>query len=214
MAKKSNWSDDYWLLIMQIYLYKPVGVKPLYNRMMVNLGIELHIHPSVLHEKMQQLANLDTPRIERLWNAYSGNPQKLSRAVKLLREMNGFHDAGAFYDGVDVVETFESDFKPIIPSSPISPVMLILVLDLYFRLTPATMVSATPEIQELARMMKITTTDIIEIMDIYQHCDPYLNRRDVIFSEWLIACQKVWSQYSGDPIKLADFAEELKAYFS
>ena len=98
MAKKSNWSDDYWLLIMQIYLYKPVGVKPLYNRMMVNLGIELHIHPSVLHEKMQQLANLDTPRIERLWNAYSGNPQKLSRAVKLLREMNGFHDAGAFYN--------------------------------------------------------------------------------------------------------------------
>ena len=31
MAKKSNWNDDYWLLVVQLYLRKPVGVKPLYS---------------------------------------------------------------------------------------------------------------------------------------------------------------------------------------
>lgn len=213
MAKKSNWSDDYWLLIMQIYLHKPVGVKPVYNKSLVDLGIELHIHPSELHDRMVQLANLDTPRIERLWEAYSANPKKLTRAVKLLRDMKGFNDAGLFYDGVDIIETFESDFRPILDFSTITPVMLILILDLYFRLTPITMVANTPEIQELGKLMKIKTSDIVEIMDIYQHCDPYLNRSDVVFSEWLMPCQKIWSQYADNPNKLAAYADELKAYF-
>ena len=35
MAKNVKWSDDYWLLLMQIYLQKPVGVKPMFNRKMV-----------------------------------------------------------------------------------------------------------------------------------------------------------------------------------
>ena len=28
MAKDSKWQDEYWLLLMQIYLQKPVGLKP------------------------------------------------------------------------------------------------------------------------------------------------------------------------------------------
>ena len=28
MAKIANWSDDYWLLLLQAYLQKPEGVKP------------------------------------------------------------------------------------------------------------------------------------------------------------------------------------------
>ena len=39
MAKSSTWQDDYWLLLMEIYLQKPVGMKPLYNRQMVELGM-------------------------------------------------------------------------------------------------------------------------------------------------------------------------------
>ena len=36
MAKDFKWQDEYWLLLMQIYLQKPVGVKPMYSRQMVN----------------------------------------------------------------------------------------------------------------------------------------------------------------------------------
>ena len=43
MAKDSKWQDEYWLLLMQIYLQKPVGLKPMYCRQMVNLSLELHL---------------------------------------------------------------------------------------------------------------------------------------------------------------------------
>ena len=67
MAKKEQWQDDYWLLLMQQYLRKPVGIKPTYSRGMVELSLELHIPPQVLHERLGDIARLRTPRIERIW---------------------------------------------------------------------------------------------------------------------------------------------------
>ena len=69
-----NWQDDYWLLLMQLYLRRPAGVKPLYCRPLVELSLELHIPPKQLHARLSQLAALETPRIERLWQEYSRNP--------------------------------------------------------------------------------------------------------------------------------------------
>lgn len=214
MAKNSNWHDDDWLLLMQIYLRKPVGVKPLYSREMVDLALELHIHPQVLATKMQQIAKLETPRIERIWQTYSGNPRKLKRAVSLLREMKGFGRADAFYDGVELNETWEKDWEPLAADKRLTPVVLILVLDLYFRLTPGTMVKETPEVQDLARLTKIGSDVVVELLDVFQHCDPYLNRRDVSFSQLLLPCQQVWQRYGNvDTAKLEAKAKELKEYF-
>ena len=117
MGKSSNWSDDYWLLLLQLYLRKPVGVKPVYNRAMVGLAMELHIHPQVLFGKLCQIATLQTPRIERIWERYSDNPRRLNRAVRLLREMKGYGHADEFYEGVEVNESFEKDFKPVADDS-------------------------------------------------------------------------------------------------
>ena len=214
MAKNSKWHDDDWLLLMQIYLRKPVGVKPTYSREMVELGLELHIHPQELAAKMQQIATLETPRIERIWQTYSGNPRKLARAVRLLREMKGFGRADEFYSGVELNETWEKDWTPLAEDESLTPVALILVLDLYFRLTPATMVRETPEVQELARLLKVSTAEVVEILDVYQHCDPYLNRRDVTFSPLLLPCQSIWQRYgNGDTEELAELAQELSAFF-
>ena len=80
MAKNSKWQDEYWLLLMQIYLQKPVGMKPMYCRAMVDLSIELHIAPNLLFNKMCQIANLETPRIEHIWETYGNNPRKLTTA--------------------------------------------------------------------------------------------------------------------------------------
>jgi hypothetical protein len=63
MARNAKWSDDYWLLLMQIYLQRPVGIKPMYSRKMVDLSLELHIAPNILFTKMCQIANLETPRV-------------------------------------------------------------------------------------------------------------------------------------------------------
>ena len=135
MAKKQLWNDDYWLLLMQLYLSKPVGVKPMYSREMIALSLELHIPPQQLYQRQCDIANLETPRIERIWLEYSKSPQRLSRAVRLLREMKGFNSAGDFYEGVAVEETFERDFRPLAEDDRLMPFMLVMILDLYFRNT-------------------------------------------------------------------------------
>ena len=199
MAGNVKWSDDYWLLLMQIYLQKPVGIKPMYSRKMVDLSLELHIVPNILFARME---------------TYGNNPQKLSRAVKLWREMRGYGFADAFYEGVEVNETFERDFRPIAGKGSMTPVMLILILDQYFRLTPNTMVVETPEIQELARLIKKTPLEVADAMEVFQHCDPYLNRKDVTFSPLLLPCTEVWRRFgNANTEELASYAAQLKEYF-
>ena len=215
MAKNQKWHDDYWLPLMQVYLRKPVGLKPMYSRGLVDLSLELHIAPQELYVRQCAIANLQTPRIERLWQEYGQSPKRLSRAVALLRQMTGFNSGGNFYDGVAVEETFERDFRPLAEDERLKPVMLVMVLDLYFRLTPITMVAETPEVQELARLMHIPVQLVVDIMDVYQHCDPYLNRRDVVFSPLLLPCHQTWQRYGNmEPQQLAAYAKELKEYFA
>ena len=214
MAKKAVWHDDYWLLLMQLYLRRPVGVKPLYSREMVNLSMELHIAPQTLQNRMQQIARLDTPRIERIWQTYSNNSRRLSRAVRLLREMKGFGAADEFYEGVEVQETFERDFRPLAADERFTPTMLILILDLYFQLTPATMVAQTPEVESLARLLGLKAADVVQVLDVFQICDPYLGRNEVTLSTLLLPCQQIWQRMSDkEPQQLNALANELKAYF-
>ncbi|MBQ8657008.1 MAG: hypothetical protein IJ527_08170 [Prevotella sp.] len=214
MAKNTNWKDEYWLLIMQLYLRKPVGVKPVFSREVVDVALEIHVHPRILHDRMCQVANLDTPRIERIWEQYGENPRRLSRAVRLLRERTGYGNASEFYDGVELNETFERDFRPLSEDERFTPVALMLVLDLYFRLTPQTMVSQTPEVQELARLLHVTAADVVEVLDVLQHIDPYLNRRDVLLTPLIGPCSDIWRRYGNmDTIRLAQLAEELKEYY-
>jgi hypothetical protein len=214
MAKKAIWQDDYWLLLLQIYLRKPVGLKPLYSRDMVDLSMELHIPPRFLFSRMCQIANLDTPRLERIWQQYAKSPQRLARAVRLLREMNGFGAASEFYEGVEVEETFERDFRPLSEDERLTPAMLIMILDLYFRLTPITIVPQTPEVAELAWLLKLSPQLVADVLDVFQHCDPYLNRKDVTFSPLLLPCTQLWQRFgNADTRQLASFAEQLSEYF-
>lgn len=214
MAKNKLWNDDYWLLLMQLYLSEPVGVKPLYSRKMVELSLELHISPQQLHQRLIAIANLKTPRIERIWNHYSQHPKRLSRAVRLLREMKGFNSAGDFFEGVAVEETFERDFRPLEEDGRLIPIMLVMILDLYFRLTPVTMVAETPEVQNLSSTMGIPASLIVEVLHNYQHCDPYLRRQGQTDSVLWQPCKLTWEHYANqDTAQLADYAEQLSCYF-
>ncbi len=128
--------------------------------------------------------------------------------------MNGFSNAEEFYSGVEVSETFEKDFRPVAEGETLTPVMLILILDLYFRLTTITMVKATPEIVELARLIKQKPEVVVEVMELFQLCDPYLNRNEVVLNPLMLPCQQIWQRYgNSDTEVLASYAEELKEYF-
>lgn len=214
MAKNQTWHDDYWLLVMQLYLSEPAGVKPLYSRPLVDLSLELHLPPRLLHQRLSEIASLETPRIERIWQEYSRDPERLTRAVQLLRGMTGFNSGGGFYEGVEVEETFERDFRPLPEDKRFTPVMLTLILDLYFRLTPATMVGQTPEVRELAHLMGIPAKRVVEVLGLFQHCDPCLSRRGTPDSPLLGACRQLWRRYGNDdPRQLAAYASQLKEYF-
>ena len=214
MAKKTVWHDDYWLLLMQAYLQRPVGVKPLYSRAMVELSLELHIAPETLQTRMQQIATLKTPRIERIWKTYSTNTKRLARAVRLFRSMKGFGSADEFYEGVEVQETFERDFRQLEQDARFTPVMLILILNIYYQLTPLTMVAQTPEVAQLARQLSLKAQDVVEVLDIYQICDPYLERNEVTFSPLLLPCQQIWQRMSDkEPQQLHALAEQLMEYY-
>ena len=215
MAKKSNWNDDYWLLVVQLYLRKPVGVKPLYSKALIDLCLEIHVSPSVVTAKMKAVEKLQLPRVERLWRTYSGNPSKLRRAVELLRQMKGFGNASEFFEGVAVnEESFERDFRPLDEDKSLTPVMLILILDLYFRLSVLTLVAETPEVIELSKLMKISAGKTAEVLNVFTYCDPYLNRQDIIVSPLLGPCGEIWSKYGNWSLEqLSDYADQLKEYF-
>ena len=215
MAKNQFWQDDYWLLLMQLYLRKPVGVKPMYSKAVVQLSMELHITPEELHARMNQIARLETPRIERIWQEYSRNPKRLTRAVQLLRNMIGFNSSGDFYEGVALEETFERDFRPMAEDERLLPIMLVLILELYFRLTPLTMVKDTPEVREMASLLHIPAQLVVDVLEVFQYCDPYLNRKEKCNSVLLEACQQTWNHCTNsmDHRQLTAYANQLKAYF-
>ena len=118
MSGSAKWSDDYWLPLLELYLCKPVGVKRLYNRRLIDLSLELHLPPALLHKQLQRLRLLDNPRIQQLWQRYSNHPRQLSKAVAKWRSMRGFGFADDFYAGVDRQEyDFERLFRPICGST-------------------------------------------------------------------------------------------------
>ncbi|MBR6946248.1 MAG: hypothetical protein IKH64_09950 [Prevotella sp.] len=212
MARNTFWSDEYWLFLIRLYLRKPEGVKPMYSKEMVKLALELHIPPQFLYEQMFRLRQLETPRLERLWATYSKNPSKLARGIKKLRQIKGWQNE--LFDGVEIVESWELDFKPLPANAMLMPISLIIILDQYFRLTPITMVTDTPEIQELAKLLKIKADMVVEIMELYQICDPYLNKDMMMINDLLNPCQQIWKRYGNDnPQKLAAYAAQLKEYF-
>ena len=52
-------------------------------------------------------------------------------------------------------------------------------------------------------------------MEVYQFCDPYLNRNDFLTSPLLVPCQQLWQRFgNGSPQKLAALAAQLKEYFA
>ena len=48
MATLPLWQEEYWVLLMQLYMKKPVGVKALYSKPLIDLSLELHIEPAYL----------------------------------------------------------------------------------------------------------------------------------------------------------------------
>lgn len=216
-----TWNEELWPLVIQVYLKKPYGMKPLYSRDVVNLALELHIPPQILHSKMAMLRKAPTPTLSRMMDIYQKKPQWMRKACQQVRHAQGMGSGGTFFEDVEIVETFEKDFKPVnartaqLTGRPLfSPVMLIMILDLYFRLVPATMVKETPEVKELSSLLDIPAKDVVDILEIYQYCDPFIDNDDSLMDPMLPPCHDIWQRYAGEDLdKLSALAHQLKDYF-
>ena len=62
--------------------------------------------------------------------------------------------------------------------------------------------------------MGIKPQQVAEVMQLFQVCDPYLNRTAPVSTPLLEACQQLWNEYGNtDPVQLEEYAAELKHYF-
>lgn len=217
---------------MQLYKKRPMGIKPAFSRDMVELSLMLHVPPQTLYNMMFELRKTDVPHIQRLWKRYGNNNNRLKKDIQTLKRMWGFNNAEAFYDQVEVVESFEHDFKPIDALDGVKPIMLIMTLDLYFRLVPNTMVTETDEIRSLAKKMGVAPRNVVAFMNAFKQCDPYIsNLLNTEEKEKMSAaekaafypydpllliseCKKIWQRYGNDnPEHLAALASQMQAYF-
>lgn len=216
-----TWTDELWPLVVQLYQKKPEGIKPMYSRDTVRLALELHIPPQVIYQKMFSLRQQLPPSLERFMATVGRNPKRLSLTCKKLRALNGMGNAGEFYDDVKVNETFELDFRPVnaptaqLTGRPlITPVMLVMILDLYFQLIPTTMVAETPDVKELAKLLDIRAEDVAYVLGIYLHCDPFVQTPEDCDDPLLEPCRKIWEKYAyGDPTVLSNMARQLECYW-
>lgn len=223
MAKHPLWHEEYWLFLIALYQKRPQGVKPLYSRGLVDLALELHIEPEFLYQQMFKLRNIESASLRQYWNLYADSPAKLNRELRRLRRMAGFGKSTEFYEGVQVNESWEKDYKPIATSGAddhasvlalLTPMKLIMILDLYFRLTPITMVAETPEVVALAKLIGVSPRQVVEVMEVFRCCDPYLSHGEMLISPLLTPCMQIWKRYGNEqPQKLAATALQLREYF-
>lgn len=225
MANREIWHDEYWLPLLQLFLKKPQGVKPIYSKPLVDLALELHFEPRRLHHYMMKLRQIDTPSLKHLWDTYANNPRKLSKEIKKIKQMNGFGNAEEFYAGVELSLSWELDFKPIAQwkllsgeeqrgSSPIKPVMLIPILDMYFHLTPITMVVETPEVIQMSKLIGLKPRLIVHIMDMFRLCDPNYSHDNLQKGPLYEPCAAIWARYGNNNQEdLSALAAQLKDYF-
>ena len=209
-----QWSDDYWPLIVQLYASKPAGVKPLFAPSVIDLSIRLHLPPKVVITQMQRLHDHTTPSLQRLWNKYMRNRRRLKRDLQRVEEMLCFGAGNMFYDGVEVVDVFADNFRPLATDTKLSRAMLVFILDLYFRLIPATMVKETPEVKELAEQFGVSAEEVVEVLAIYQTFDPILRRDAAPESPLSNACRATWQHYhNAEPTLLAHDISRIMRYF-
>lgn len=214
------WQDEYWLLLLQLFLKAPEGVKPLYSRGLIDIALRTHLKPQYIYRKMFRLRRIDTPLLQELWDRYAENPARLKSMLRKLHQMDGFGNAEEFYEGVEATREWERDFKPVNAAEAakgryaVTPVKLIAILDLYYRLVPATMKAETPEVAALARTLHMKAGEVADIMQVFQSCDPFLDNDKGKESPLYDACYEIWRRFGNDdPEKLSSLAAQLQDYW-
>lgn len=212
------WSNDYWPLAINAFLAPPEGPKTRYSRPVVDLAMRLHVRLADIVDRLNVIGQHTDRTVERLLNHYKAHPKLLKRDVARLCSMGGFGNSDAFYDGVETSgQEFEWWYRPM-DETGLTPAMLTLFLNLYFRLVPSTMVEATPEVADMARRTGFAAGKVVEVLRLFLHIDPCARVSDndglADFSPLTPVCRDFWRRFDdGDPIRVAREADKFLQYY-
>lgn len=224
------WTNEYWPLAINAYLTAPVGPKSRLSRPVIDLAMQLHMKPADIAERLNVIHSHGKPAVERLLQHYTAHPKRLKRDAARLLDMSGFGLGSAFYEGVCTAEQgFEHFYRPI-GGTPFTEAMLTLLLDLYFRLVPATMIETTPEVRDMARRTGLAAAQVVEVLHAFRDVDPCARRRAAADQSATTGqsaasqsaapptlpqlCRATWQRLDdGDPMTTAAEAQRFMEYY-
>ena len=82
MTTHPLWNDDYWLFVLQLYLKRPTGVKPVYAHEAVGLAMELHLPPQFIHQQLQEMCRRDRLVLQHLCDTSPTARKRHRKATK------------------------------------------------------------------------------------------------------------------------------------
>ncbi|WP_106485218.1 hypothetical protein [Bacteroides sp. Marseille-P3684] len=187
-----QWSKEESLLVLDLYLSKPVGMKSVTDETLVDRAQLLGRTPDAFCRRMMQFQQWypvlpfdagedvfgdDNPAV---WSIYFGQPKLAHReAAALLKD---------FCIGT-------------------------LVLNLYFQLIISTMNEKVPEVMALARQVKRPAKEIVALLHVYAALDPFVKDHPADDLAIPSVYRQLWSRYADDMDKLSRVAKYVEGHY-
>lgn len=187
-----QWSTEESILVLDLYMNKPKGMKPATDETLVNLAQLLGRTPESLCRRMQKfqqwypvlpfdteetLYNDENPAI---WNDYFAQPRK------------------AHNEAPAILEEFCIDT---------------LVLNLYFQLIISTMNEKVPEVVELSKLVKRPAKAVADMLLSYASLDPFMKDTPTMNTSASPIQQQLWNRYADDMDKLSHVAKYIENHY-
>lgn len=187
-----QWSTEESILVLDLYMNKPKGMKPATDETLVNLAQLLGRTPESLCRRMQKfqqwypvlpfdteetLYNDENPAI---WNDYFAQPRK------------------AHKEAPAILEEFCIDT---------------LVLNLYFQLIISTMNEKVPEVVELSKLVKRPAKAVADMLLSYASLDPFMKDTPTMNVSASPIQQQLWNRYADDMDKLSHVAKYIENHY-
>ena len=191
--RTEQWSKEESILVLNLYMTKPIGLKAADSDPVVNLAQLLGRTPEALCRRMQWFRqwypvlpfdadeNIYTDENPAIWSDYFNRPQKARReAPAILKE---------FCIGT-------------------------LTLNLYFQLIISTMNEKVPEVIALAKLVKRPIKTVVSLLHDYASLDPFLKGNQPEPRPVSPVTRLLWERYADDMDKLSRVAKYIENSYS
>ncbi len=190
--KTEQWTKEESILVLNLYQSKPKGMKPTTNADMVHLAQMLGRTPEALYRRMLKF---------RQW--YPVLPFTSDIPIYIEEDPSVWSDY--FYDSKKT-RTEAADILLEISRAT-------LILNLYFGLIINTMDEKVPEVVDMAKKVKSTAAEVVNMLHAYASLDPF-NKKNVNTDIHVPnVCHFLWERYADDMDGLSRVAKYIETHY-